>query len=122
MNNKWKIIIPSIAAICLVVMVIAGLYINAIGWNNVKLMIELNKHPQAIVAMEAEGEYLAKNKHHRELLKEKMKNEGWTFIQQEGSGYFFEKNGEQAIITARQIWNRHHIVLSVNNNVVDLSK
>ena len=122
MNNKWKIIIPSIAAICLVVMVIAGLYINAIGWNNVKLMIELNKHPHAIITMEAEGEYLAKSKHHRELLKEKMKNEGWTFIQQEGSGYFFEKNGEQAIITARQIWNRHHMVLSVNNNVVDLTK
>jgi len=122
MNKKWKIILSTVAAVCFVFIVIAGLYINAIGWNNIKLMVELNKHPQAILAMETEGDYLAKTKHYRELLTERMKSEGWTFLQQEGSGYFFEKNGEQAIITARQVWSRHQVVLRVNNNVVDLSK
>lgn len=121
MIKKWKIILSSVAGICFVCIVIAGLYINAIGLNNVKLMFELNKHPHTIVKMETDGVYLAKTNHHRELLQQKMTTAGWTFLQQEGSGYFFEKNGEQAIITARQIWNRHYITLKVTNNAVDLS-
>ncbi|OXM13383.1 hypothetical protein [Paenibacillus herberti] len=99
----------------------AGLYINNIGWNNLKLIYELNKNERSILQMETEGEYLTKATNQAEILKEKMKSLGWTFVGQEGSGYFFEKKGQESIITAKQIWNRHYVVYKVKDNIVDLS-
>ncbi len=34
-------------------------------------------------------------------MKRKMEEKGWTYLTQEGSGYFFEKGKEKAIITSQ---------------------
>ncbi|MCR2807121.1 hypothetical protein [Paenibacillus soyae] len=121
MNKTWKIVVISFVSVLLVCLIAAAIYINNIGYSNVKLMYELSKNSNVILKMETEGEYLTKANRHREVLKEKMKKEGWTFLHQEGAGYFFEKNGKETIITARQIWNRHYVVYKVTDRVVDLS-
>lgn len=69
--------------------------------------------------MEAKGEYVTKAYNHRDRLKDRMRKEGWTYVGQEGAGYFFEKNGHQTIITAKQIWNRNYIVFKVKDDAVD---
>lgn len=103
------------------ILIITGLYIHHIGWANLKLMHELHMTKQSILPMEAEGEYVTKFNGHRERLKERMKKEGWTYMDQEGAGYFFEQDGQTTIVTAKQIWNRHYIVYKITDHVVDLS-
>jgi len=107
----------------ILLLLFAGLFVNYVGYKNVKLIWLLNTSDRSIVRMEAEGEYLTKvkNGNGQELLKERMKREGWTFDFQEGSGYFFKKDNQEAIVTTKQIWNRHYIVYRVNHNVVDIS-
>ncbi|QJC53601.1 hypothetical protein HGI30_20070 [Paenibacillus albicereus] len=118
---NWKVTVLIITGLLIIGFIAAGLYINTIGLNNVKLMYELNNNKGAILKMESEGEYLTKANHKSEKLKNKMNSEGWTFVNQEGAGYFFEKNGQEIIITTRQIWNRHFVVYKVTDNVLDLS-
>ena len=121
MRKHWKIAVTSFVAFLLVCLIVVGIYINNIGYSNVKRMYELNKNSNVILKLETEGEYLTKANRQNEILKEEMKKEGWTFLNQEGAGYFFEKNGKKTIITARQIWNRHYVVYKVTDNTVDLS-
>jgi hypothetical protein len=44
----------------------------------------------------------------------------WRFIEQEGSGYFFEQEDKKTIVTT-EIWNHQYIIYTVQNNIVDLS-
>lgn len=122
MRRSWKIAGLSVGGLILIFLIIAGLFINHYGFNNIKRMYELNKTDRSILQMETAGEYVAKANNQNELLKAKMKDKGWTFVQQEGAGYFFEKNGQETIITARQIWNRYYVVYKVADDVVDLSE
>lgn len=122
-RNRWKWPVFSILGLVILLLLFAGLFINYVGYKNVKLIWLLNTSDQSIVRMEAEGEYLTKveNGNGSELLKERMENEGWTFVRQDGSGYFFKKANQEAVVTTRQIWNRHYIVYDVDDNVVDIS-
>ncbi|MDG0792231.1 hypothetical protein OMP38_16180 [Cohnella ginsengisoli] len=93
-RKRWKWPVFSILGLVIFLLLIAGLFINDVGYTNVKLIWLLNTSDQSIVRMEAEGEYLTKvkNGNGRELLIERMESEGWTFDRQEGSGYFFKKS------------------------------
>ncbi|MDL1163238.1 hypothetical protein P0100_19620 [Yersinia pestis] len=53
--------------------------------------------------MDEEGHYLVREDHRSvELLKERMSSEGWNYVQQDGSNYFFEKGNEETIVTVQQ--------------------
>lgn len=121
MRKYLKAIVIVATGFIFICLIIAGLYIKNIGFNNIKLMYELNKADQSILQMEEEGAYVTKASNRNDRLKEKMKKEGWTYVTQEGSGYFFEKSGQKAIITARQIWNRHYVMFRVKDHVVNLA-
>ena len=41
-----------------------------------------------------------------------MKKDGWSFVQQEGAGYFFEQGSEKIVITS-QTWSNHHVFFKV---------
>lgn len=41
-----------------------------------------------------------------------MKNEGWVFLEKEGSGLFFEKNEERTIITT-EMWTKQYVLIQV---------
>ena len=66
------------------------------------------------------GHYLTKVTPPAEIIKERMKNEGWTYIEQEGAGYFFEKENRRAVVTTK-IWNRSFVRITVENDVVNLA-
>ncbi|SDS49128.1 hypothetical protein SAMN05444162_1586 [Paenibacillaceae bacterium GAS479] len=119
---KEKVALTLVGLAFIFLLIPAGLYINNIGWKNIKLIYELNNNDRSIFRMETEGEYLTKANNQAEILKEKMKSLGWNFVGQEGSGYFFEKKGQESIITTKQIWNRHYVVYKVKDNIVDLSQ
>lgn len=41
-----------------------------------------------------------------------MENEGWVFLEKEGSGLFFEKNGERTIVTT-EMWTKQYVLVHV---------
>ncbi|GED70941.1 hypothetical protein BRE01_46430 [Brevibacillus reuszeri] len=47
-----------------------------------------------------------------ESLLSAMKKNGWSFIQQEGAGYFFEQGSEKIVITS-QTWSNRHVFFKV---------
>ncbi|ETT65637.1 hypothetical protein C172_11321 [Paenibacillus sp. FSL H8-457] len=55
-----------------------------------------------------------------ELLKERMSSEGWSYVQQEGSNYFFEKGNGETIVTVQQ-WNHKYIIYQVKDNVINIA-
>lgn len=65
-------------------------------------MYTLSTTDKLIVPMGKEGHYLAREDRFVELLKDRMSSEGWNYVQQEGSNYFFEKGNEETIVTVQQ--------------------
>ncbi|MFB2515034.1 hypothetical protein [Lysinibacillus sp. OTC-L20] len=41
-----------------------------------------------------------------------MANEGWAFLEKEGSGLFFEKNGERSIVTT-EMWTKQYVLVQI---------
>ncbi|MGG0934906.1 hypothetical protein ABHN11_02075 [Brevibacillus centrosporus] len=49
-----------------------------------------------------------------ERLKSALEAKGWLFLQQEGSGYFFEKDRKKIVITS-QMWTREFVFFKAPN-------
>lgn len=99
----------------------AAAYIKNVGLHNLKLMYSLRTTDATIVRMEEEGKYLAvQDPNNVTIMKERMHDKGWNFIEQEGSGYFFESGGERIVITMKQ-WKHSYIIFSVQENAVSIA-
>ncbi|GIO14438.1 hypothetical protein J19TS2_39930 [Cohnella xylanilytica] len=123
-NSPWKFVLIGFGGAAALFLIAAVLYANSIGMSNLKRMYVLETTDRQIVEMGADErgipQYLAKLNRQEELLKERMSREGWTFAEQEGSGYFFEKDGRKAIVTSR-IWNHRYVIFKVSGDTVDLA-
>lgn len=51
-----------------------------------------------------------------ESLKNLLQTRGWTFVEQEGAGYFFEKDKKRIVITT-QMWSRDFVLFKVPSDV-----
>ena len=51
-----------------------------------------------------------------ELIRETASQHGWTFIQKEGSGLFFEKSGDQLIVSTQQ-WTSDYLLVKIPANL-----
>ena len=47
-----------------------------------------------------------------EMIKEMVMQKGWTFTQKEGSGLFFEKQGENLIVTTQK-WTGNYVLVEI---------
>ncbi|MEC1304822.1 hypothetical protein [Lysinibacillus capsici] len=47
-----------------------------------------------------------------EDIQQLMANEGWVFLEKEGSGLFFEKNGERSIVTT-EMWTKQYVLVQI---------
>ncbi|WP_342547605.1 type II toxin-antitoxin system HicA family toxin [Paenibacillus sp. FSL P2-0089] len=124
MKKKWKIILFSFIGASVLLGVLGALYVNSIGYNNVKHMYRLESAGKSVIRIDSEmpsrERYLTKEKGNpKELLKSRMEREGWVYSQQEGSGYFFKKDGREEIVTTQQ-WNHFYIIYSLNAEVANL--
>ncbi|WP_440113677.1 hypothetical protein [Paenibacillus sp. QZ-Y1] len=127
MKKGWKIAWISVLGVVVLIIILSVLYINNVGYSNVKQMYRLETGENSIVQLESitpgQERYLTKftkSDRPRELLKDRMGNEGWTFIQQDGSGHFFEKNGQQVIVQAQR-WNRFFVLYTLESDVANLA-
>lgn len=121
MKKSWKVIAICGIAISLLFIMFASAYIKSVGFQNLKLMYTVRTTDAIIVKMEEEGKYLAvQDSYNVAVLKERMHDKGWNFVEQEGSGYFFESEGERIVITMKQ-WKHSYIIFSVQENAVDIA-
>lgn len=119
----WKIGTIAVIACVLLLALVAGLYVNSVGLDNVKLMYRLHASESegTILRMSDDGDYLAMASHAREKLKVRMSSEGWSFVEQEGAGYFFERDGDRVIVTTTLMWGGDYIRYRVSDQTVDLA-
>ncbi|MFE4711202.1 hypothetical protein ACFRAM_10030 [Paenibacillus sp. NPDC056722] len=124
MVKPWRIALFSFIGIIVLLVIAAAVYIHNIGYNNVKQMYRLQTTGLSIVQIESDARgyvrYLTKVEQPQELLKARMKKEGWTYISQEGAGYFFEKDGQQEIVTMKK-WNHFYMIYDLKLKVANLA-
>ena len=124
MNKKRRIVIFGFIGFLVFIVIVAVAYLNNVGYGNVKQIYRLESTGKSIVRIEGaipgQERYLTKIKNDpQELLKSRMEREGWVYSQQEGSGYFFEKEGRTEIVTMR-IWNHFYVIYDLNDRIANL--
>ncbi|GIO31679.1 hypothetical protein J2TS6_28200 [Paenibacillus albilobatus] len=119
MRKSWKITIP----IILVLIILGVLYINNIGYGNLKYMYRLHTTNQSVIFAQNDengnGQYLTRVNDPVKLLQERLENRGWKFSKQDGAGYFFERDNQEIIITIKK-WNHSYYIYKVPNNSIDI--
>jgi len=121
MRKSWKVAVLCGMAVVGLVTIFIVAYVNNVGYNNLKLMYTLRTTDKMIIEMEDKGKYLALDTLSIEsLIKERMLSKGWSFVDQEGANYFFEKEDERVFITSQQ-WNHNYIIFHVKDNVVNIA-
>ncbi|WP_078543491.1 hypothetical protein [Litchfieldia alkalitelluris] len=46
-----------------------------------------------------------------------MEERGWSFVEQMGSGFIFEKSGEETVVVETRLFSRHYYLWSVPEGV-----
>ncbi|MEC0093196.1 hypothetical protein [Paenibacillus macquariensis] len=114
----WIVGVGFIAVILLMVV-----YVSNIGYSHAKAMYNLQFSDKVVVQIEEQDGYESyltrRSVDTKNLLIDAMNKDHWTYVTQEGSGYFFQKDNDKAIITS-QIWNHRYVIYKVKNDIVNL--
>lgn len=79
-----------------------------------KAVIELNIGSQDIIKLDlGEEKYLTKNKNGQEVLTDLLNNQGYEFISQMGSGYFFKDKNDNALLATHRYYSRFYSIWSL---------
>ncbi|PIC79427.1 hypothetical protein CSV75_12610 [Sporosarcina sp. P18a] len=88
---------------------------------------QLNDSDQKIVEIAAEEDsawYITRSQNKGisiadETIKEMIGSKGWAFKTKEGSGLFFEKEGETLLVTT-QMWTKKYVLVHVSNQFKEM--
>jgi len=124
MKKNRRIVIFGFIGFLVLIVIIAAAYLNNVGYNNVKQMYRLESTDKSVIRIDSsipgQERYLTKVKNDpQELLKSRMEREGWVYSQQEGSGYFFKKDGREEIVTMKR-WNHFYVIYDLNDEIANL--
>ncbi len=119
-NKKWVLICSgALTAIFILVFLLYKPVIFQEGnpWPLIKGIAELNLGNTGIVKLSGSGDrYMTKSSRDQEGIKKLMKDKGYTFTEQLGSGYFFESpSGEGAVVT-HKYYSRYYSLWSITTN------
>ncbi|NCT55007.1 hypothetical protein GW758_03580 [Candidatus Falkowbacteria bacterium] len=80
-----------------------------------KGIIQLNFSRDKIVKLDMDGNrYLTKGKNGQEVLVNLLNNQGYEFIDQMGSGYFFKDNNDNALLAEHRQYSRFYSIWSLS--------
>lgn len=117
----------------IVILVIAGLFIvvnklyypqSPIEELSAKDILDrLNDSKDDVVMLAKEDHrtwYITRNNNNSivdtdEKIKQMVRKKGWSFKEKEGSGLFFEKDGERLIVTT-EMWTSKYVLVKVPEN------
>lgn len=108
MKKKFLIILLFILIVFILTMTLISQERNPILL--IKGIIELNTGNEEFIKLsENPIQYICKVEKGEEKLINFMKNDGWKFIEQNGSGYFFKKKDKSIIIKSSNFTKRYLI-------------
>jgi hypothetical protein len=84
--------------------------------------IQLNFSQNKIIKLDISGDkYLTKSRNGKEALANLLKNQGYEFMNQMGSGYFFKDKNDDALLATHRYYSRFYSIwsLSTTKNVND---
>ncbi|MFA5359024.1 MAG: hypothetical protein WC310_04385 [Patescibacteria group bacterium] len=85
-------------------------------WPQIKGITELTFGKSKIVKLSgSDNKYLTKNKGGWEVADSLLKNKGYEFTEQMGSGYFYKSSDSNAVMTRRQ-YSRFYIIWAITEN------
>ncbi|QDX92746.1 hypothetical protein EEL32_22660 [Brevibacillus laterosporus] len=84
-----------------------------------RAMAMVKEQPDHLVNIGKEGGYEyymmeGSQKEAAELLKHKMDKNGYRFVEQQGAGYFFDRNGQKQVVTSN-MWTGNYVILKTAN-------
>jgi len=115
-NRKLKIIIFSIITIIIFIFSFYSPVVFQEGnpLSLFKAIIKLNTSPSDIIKLDQKGEvYLTKSRNSQDILENKLKEQGYYFVEQLGSGYLFKNNNSDALIITRKQYSRFYHIWTI---------
>jgi hypothetical protein len=122
---KNKKILLSISIIILVIGVFLFLYSPVIfqegnPWPQIKGITQLTLGKSDIVKLSGfDNKYLTKSRGGWEVIDGFLKNDGYEFVEQMGSGYFYKSSSSNIIMTRRQ-YSRFYVIWTIIDDKVSL--
>jgi len=87
-------------------------------WPQIKGIVQLNFTDKNIIKLSGEeNRYMTKSKDGAGIIKYYMKDKGYDFIEQMGSGYFFESNTGESAVTTHRYYSRYYSLWSITENL-----
>lgn len=114
-----------ITGIIVMLFMVVTVFINYVGTDNLDSVYLLSSSQEDIVFKElntnGHGEYLTKHDLDvaLKILIERMANEGWNYVIQEGATHYFEKDGIEKATTIK-VWNKYFHIYVMEDNVVNI--
>jgi len=121
LKNK-KILLLLIPAVILIVSVFLLFYSSVIfqegnPWPQIKGIAQLNFGDKDVVKLDiGENKYITKS-NNPEIIKSFMKNKGYDFTEQMGSGYLFESNTGMSAVAIHRYYSRYYSLWSITENL-----
>ena len=115
-NRKLKIIIFSIITIIIFIFSFYSPVVFQEGnpLSLFKAIIKLNTSSLDIVKLDWDRErYLTKSRNSQDILENKLKEQGYYFVEQLGSGYLFKNNNSDALIITRKQYSRFYHIWTI---------
>ncbi|PIC67603.1 hypothetical protein CSV78_06770 [Sporosarcina sp. P16a] len=123
---KWIGMIAAVFAVMAAVwMVVNKSYYPSLPIENrsaKEVIGQLNDSDQKIIEIDTDEDftwYITRSQNDGisvadEAIKEMISSKGWVFTAKEGSGLFFEKEGESLLVTT-QMWTKKYVLVHVPN-------
>jgi hypothetical protein len=121
---KNKKVLLFIFAFFLVVGIFLFLYSSVIfqegnPWPQIKGISQLNFTNKDIVKLSKPGNvYMTKSKNGQEIIKDFMKDNGYDYIEQIGSGYFFKSSAGKSVVV-HKYYSHYYSLWNITENVED---
>ncbi|MFA7654385.1 MAG: hypothetical protein WCX97_05145 [Candidatus Magasanikbacteria bacterium] len=119
-KNKTILLIVSLVILIIGISILAySLVIFQEGnpWPQLKGVVQLNFAGQDMVKLSVEdNKYMTKSKNGAEVIEEYMKDKGYDFTEQMGSGYLFQSSTGESFVVTHRYYSRFYSLWKITEN------
>lgn len=117
-NKAMVIAITSFVLGALIYNYFAVIFQEGNPWPQIKGIVQLSLTNKNVVKLSGgENRYITKSKNGSEIIKSYMKDRGYNFTEQMGSGYFFESDSGTSAVVTHKYYSRYYSLWGINENL-----
>jgi len=119
-KNKKVLIIVSIVVLLIGILALLSspvIFQEGSLYPQIKGIVQLNFTNKDMVKLSgSDNKYMTKSKNGQEVIKNFMKNKGYEFTEQMGSGYLFKSSTEKSAIVTHKYYSRFYSLWNITEN------